>query len=127
MKLQIETVKALLEIIEKSNDFPDPFYLLPEDAEALEIDYKTMTYHLCLMLESGLINGSEHTNKDRKRVLIRRLTWEGHAFLANAKNPTLWNKLKELSSSAGGFSLDVAKLTLSTLATSTINSLIKGS
>jgi hypothetical protein len=127
MKLQIEVVKALLEVIEESTDFPNPIYLDSEDLPSLALNDDTVTYHLCLMLEAGLIKGTEHTNKGGKRVLIHRLTWEGHAFLANSKNPTLWNKLKGVSNAVGCFSLDVAKSTLSTLATSAINSFIGGS
>jgi hypothetical protein len=126
MKLQIEIVKSLLEVIEESTDFPEIIYLSSEDVPSLNIDDNTVTYHLCLMLEAGLIKGTEHTNRGGKRILIHRLTWEGHAFLANSKNPTLWNKLKSVSSSVGSFSLDVAKSTLTTLATSATNSFING-
>jgi hypothetical protein len=147
MKLQIETIKSLLEIIEKMDCYPVPFYLDDgnydddddnaddyggnqkitlniNDNKTLEIERRKLTYHLVLMLEEGLIDGEEKTNKGGKRVLIRRLTREGHTFLANSKLPTVWDNFKKTSSAAGGFSIEIAKSVLASIASKFANNLI---
>jgi hypothetical protein len=83
MKLQLEIVKILLESIEKSTDIPS----------YQNVDANVVTYHLCLMIEGGLIKGMEIFNTENNvTVVIEGLTWEGHNFLANLKNPTFWNE-----------------------------------
>jgi DNA-binding PadR family transcriptional regulator len=114
MKLNIDTVKSLLAVIEESPDYPDP--MVSDGIQLTGTDSVTIVYHLSLMLEAGLIRGKEHANRNGRYVIIERLTWEGHAFLANAQNPTIWERFKGVGRSMGSFSLDVAKATLTGIA-----------
>jgi len=117
MKLKIDLIKSLLAAIEKSPDYPEPF--ISDDIVINGTDPVMIVYHLSLMLEAGLIIGKEHANRGSRYVLIERLTWEGHAFLANAQNKTVWLRLLSVSRSEGGFSLEVAKNTLAGIAQQT--------
>jgi hypothetical protein len=122
MKLQIEVVKAILSEIEKTNVWPETFFI--DELENMDIDKNVITYHLFLMQEAGLIVGKCNVNRKEKIMLIDRLTWEGHAFLANAKNKTTWEKFKTESQSVGCFSLDVAKSALASIAASAMSDVI---
>ena len=117
MKLKIDLVKSLLAAIEEFPDYPEP--IISDDIAINGIDSVTIVYHLSLMLEAGLIRGKEHASRGGRYVLIERLTWEGHAFLANAQNKTVWERLLSVSRSVGGFSLEVAKNTLAGIAQQT--------
>ena len=114
MKLNIDTIKALLAFIEESPNFPEPIY--NREIQLDGIDPISIHYHLCQMLDAGLIQGYESKATGRQYVAVSRLTWEGHAFLANAKNKTVWERFKSVSRSMGSFSVDVAKNTLAGLA-----------
>jgi len=115
MKLNIDTIKSLLAIIEESPNYPE--WIFSYDIELTGIDAVTVLYHLSLMLEAGLIRGSENVDRGKRYVVIQRLTWEGHAFLSNAQNKTVWERFKAVSRSMGNFSLEVAKSTLAGIAT----------
>ena len=114
MKLKIDLIKSLLAVIEESPDYPKP--IVSDDIAVNGTDPVTIVYHLSLMLEAGLIRGKERGSKCEHFVLIERLTWEGHAFLANAQNKTVWERFLSASRSVGGCSLDVAMLTLDHIA-----------
>ncbi len=80
-------------------------------------DQTTVARHVQLMAEAGLIdaiNLSTHAGVD---WMPQRLKWEGHDFLDEARNDTLWNKAKSKISEAGvGATVEVMKQTLKTLA-----------
>ena len=117
MKLQIDLIKSLLAFIEESPNFPEPIY--NREIQLDGVDSVTVLYHLCQMLDAGLIQGYESKATRNQYIIIHRLTWEGHAFLANAQNKTVWEHFKTVSRSMGIFSLDVAKGTLAGIAQQT--------
>jgi len=114
MKLKIDLIKSLLALVEESPDYPEP--IISDDIAVNGTDPVTIVYHLSLMLEAGLLRGKEHASRGGRYILIERLTGEGHAFLANAQNKTVWERFKTVNRSMGSFSLDVAKTTLSVFA-----------
>jgi hypothetical protein len=61
-------------------------------------------YHLTLMGEAGLIEVSDVSTFGSKspQALPVRLTWEGHEFIANARNETVWAKVTAAVISKGG-------------------------
>jgi hypothetical protein len=122
MKLKIEIVKKLLEVIEEPESYPYTFYMYSKGlSRDIGIDADTISYHLCLMLEAGFIKGKK---VGIEYVQIYRMTWKAHEFLANSKNPTLWKQLKELRRDSDGFSIDVATSVLASIASKFAHSLI---
>ena len=112
MKLKIELIKKILEHIELDNSWPDPIHnMTVEGYEQIDV-----VYHLFLMGNSGLIRIIDCTTNAGKSCLVRDMTWEGHAFLANSKNPTNWEKFKDAMNTVGDVSFDVAKATLASMA-----------
>ena len=61
-----------------------------------EVDPFEFAFHAQLMLEAGLISGEihEYISDDPPAVFVRRLTWEGCAFVDSVRDQTLWNKAK---------------------------------
>ncbi|GHT12324.1 hypothetical protein FACS1894170_07000 [Planctomycetales bacterium] len=119
MKLEINIIKSLLADIENSADYPEPFII--NKVDGVEADSVTINYHLVLMIEAGLISGLEKINHDKRYVLVERMTWAGHDFLANAKNPDIWKRFEEASSSFGSFSINILQSALTNIAYSQIN------
>ena len=56
---------------------------------------KVIDEHITLTLERGLIEASHASNG----YAIRRLTWDGHDFIANAKVPAVWDTAKKIAGS----------------------------
>jgi len=85
-------------------------------ANALGVDMKNtvtdeaadqFSGHLDLLVEAGLI-----TIKGKLGggiVLINAITWEGHDFLDNIRDPDVWDKTKAGAEKVGSFSIDVLK------------------
>jgi hypothetical protein len=40
-------------------------------------------------------------------MAAKRLTWSGHEFLDNVRDPEIWRRTKEGADKVGGFSLEV--------------------
>lgn len=53
--------------------------------------FDEILYHFLLLEERGLIKGSA----SNASCTITRLTWEGHDFLDDARDATLWNTAKQ--------------------------------
>ena len=59
--------------------------------------------HIELLLEAGFIKGVVifDFSGQPTQYSIQRLTWEGHEFLCNAKNDTVWKKALSLAQEKG--------------------------
>jgi len=64
-------------------------------------------YHKALLLEAGLADGPKPHYSSREfseipdRVIIRRLTWEGHNFIDAIRDEGRWQKSKDWIREAG--------------------------
>jgi hypothetical protein len=114
MKLNIETIKSILSIVEESKCYPNP--ISGKNIQLPGVAPVEVTYHLSLMIEAGLIRGEEIQHQLGQIVMIERLTWEGHEFLKNSQNVTFCQKLEKIGEAVGSFSIDVSKSTLAAIA-----------
>lgn len=60
-----------------------------------------VSYHLKKLIEAGFLHGNQHT------ALVSSLTWNGHEFLDNIKDPGIWGKTKKQLSGLPGVALTV--------------------
>jgi hypothetical protein len=78
-------------------------------------------YHKALLIDAGLAEGNVHYSSREftevpDRVLIRKLTWNGHEFLDQAKPPATWQRAKEYVANKGlELTFDTAKAALTTV------------
>ncbi|MTJ13019.1 DUF2513 domain-containing protein [Anabaena sp. UHCC 0187] len=57
-------------------------------------DEATIIEHIEIMIESKLLDGEiDKTQAGTSGFLVHKITWEGHNFLDNAKNDTIWKKV----------------------------------
>jgi Ca2+-binding EF-hand superfamily protein len=68
-------------------------------------------YHFFILKEGGFIEGHDITDSYSKSPIAipRRLTYQGHEFLGNARNETIWNKTLNIVQEKGG-SISIAVL-----------------
>lgn len=110
MKRDMDLVRTILLEMEKQ-----PLQGPDEQLTIGDFDDETITYHVLLMHEAGLLAAIETQTLDGSVSCIPvRLTWEGHEFLEAIRDLARWGKLKSAMNQLGGFVFDVGK----TLATS---------
>lgn len=82
------------------------------DIEGEEVDMRSYTddeilYHKALLLEGGLAEGPKPHYSSREfseipdKVIIRKLTWEGHDFIDAIRDEGRWQKAKDWIREAG--------------------------
>ena len=111
MKRDMDLVRKLLAYFEDKAD--DQHVLTSTIAlEGYAADPLMIDYHLILLYEAGFIAGEpSRTNTGRViSVLPFRLTWEGHEFLAAARDESVWKKVKsKLTAGAGDVPITLLK------------------
>lgn len=81
------------------------FYISdPEEIGITGHSMEKLAYHLGLLIEGGFVDGATTIVSP---VVVRRLTWNGHEFLANIKNDDIWSKTKKRLSGLPGAALSV--------------------
>lgn len=108
MKRDMDLIRKILFEIERLYPFKD--YRL-ETIEIENYDNFTIYYHLCLLKEADLIEGTEEpTINSQREFYPTRLTWKGYDFLDAARNDTIWKQAKAFIKDKGmGLSFDVLK------------------
>lgn len=88
------------------------------DFRALHADPQLVTEHIWLAEQAGLVEASFAGNSpSHGAAMIFRLTSLGHDFLAQARQPALWENAKATITKAGvGLTVDVMKHVLTSLA-----------
>jgi hypothetical protein len=87
MKRDIHLVRKIMMEIEANSDGVSIAQTQIENYSREQIQY-----HLALLSEAGYILARNASSGSELRFMPVRLTWEGHEFLDNARNDTVWNK-----------------------------------
>ncbi len=81
-----------------------------EDRDQMEVNR-----HVAILIDEGFIEGLWRGNGSNHPTLfnLTDLTYQGHQFLANARQKTLWNRaLESLKSSGASMSISVITATV---------------
>ncbi|MGY3717174.1 DUF2513 domain-containing protein [Sutcliffiella cohnii] len=114
MKRDMDLVRKILVHLESKEDV---FKSSPVIIEGYDV--KTVSYHLKLMFQAGLIEAHSLYSDDRGSWSAKSLTWNGHEFLNAVKQDSLWNDLKTRAKGdlsdipfqvLMGISIDMAKI-----------------
>jgi Hypothetical protein (DUF2513) len=76
---------------------------LPQSIYVQERTLGETDYHLRLLDQAGYITGT----RDMGNYLVFSLTWEGHEFLDNIKDATIWAQTKEKAKEIPGVGLKI--------------------
>lgn len=108
MKRDMELIRALMLSIESKNNIFSFTNLDFEDVNVTGYTDSAIDYHLILLIEASLIVGkfSPQAGQDRRMIDIERLHWEGHEFLDNARNESVWkDTMKQVKEKGEGISI----------------------
>jgi hypothetical protein len=118
MKRDLNLVRLILLKIEETAPGQSVFHLTFEG-----FDPDIIAEHVEILHEAGLIEAILSRSMNNLGVLvisnydIRRLTWEGHDFVANSRNKNIWEQFQLTVKEKGGdISFSVAKQLLTKLA-----------
>lgn len=97
MKRDFALIKNILLEIEKSSSIGNWVTLNFEEYSDVEI-----IYHVKLLNQAGLIEADDLSSFSGDKWAAKSLTWQGHDFLDNARNETIWKKTLAIVKEKGG-------------------------
>jgi len=115
MKRDFDLIRALLLEVERDSG-----------ADLSGFTEDQVKYHKALLVEAGLAEGvvkssSRSHTEIPDAVFIRKLTWDGHEFLDQARQVTVWKRAKEHLAKQGlELTFDALKAAMKTIITSMI-------
>ena len=124
MKLNPDCIRDILISVEEATDGSSVFRYGKDNVKHEHLkkyEHNEIFYHMQQCKMAGLIVGFQPFD-DGDCVLIMDLSPDGHEFLANVRQDSIWNKTKEISAKVGSSSLS----TLMQIAINVVTSLING-
>ena len=113
MRLDVELIKLVL--------------LEAEGHERVDLGAYTeeqINYHRAQLIDAGYAKGYKNQGLGQigiPEVTLHDLTWEGHQFLANARNDVFWKKaMRQMAAAGGSASIDIISALLAKVATSVL-------
>lgn len=91
MKRDMDLVRKLLLLLEES-----PKALIPDEMQVEGFTEEQVGHHFYLMHDAGLIVGEDMSTRQYHSIQYAAicLRWQGHEFLAAAKDDSTWAKVK---------------------------------
>lgn len=124
MELNQEFVRSLLLFVESNDDLKGPSEKELEDFTVKEGHSRdNLVYTIHRLLEAGFIKGDvKYASNKPMWLFISAITYDGHKFLDNIRDPKIWKATKKTSSKIASVSLDI----LSTISADIIQKVIGG-
>lgn len=98
MKLNHDCVRDSLLVIERDFSINDMVRLneFEKTPDLTNYSHDELLYCLSKLYEADFVQAKEiRTVEGLQDIFIQELTWEGHAFLDNIRDPKVWKKIKE--------------------------------
>lgn len=111
MKRDLDLIREIMLVLEEHMEYGKNFQsaTLFEIMEEESLIIEKLSYHVGLLVESGLIKAKEHKYQSGEPTdyLINTITSQGHDFIDIIRQDTTWNNIKEKAYSIGGSTLSV--------------------
>ncbi|MEF2889570.1 MAG: DUF2513 domain-containing protein [Turicibacter sanguinis] len=105
MRLNPDCIRDILLFVEENIDSMKSCVLFDELVNSLDkYDRNTLHYHVNQISKHDFVDDVFYAGNEPQ--FISDLSPKGHAFLANIRSNTTWNKTKEIASKVGSFSLE---------------------
>jgi hypothetical protein len=118
MKRDMNLVRQLVLTIEAGTSG-----FAPRELTVVGYTQEQIGYHLFIMLEAGLIRGTDVTVHAAKSptAIATSLTWAGHEFADASRDEALWAKaMNQINETTGSVTIDLLKKLLTSLASSAL-------
>lgn len=127
MKLNLDCIRDILLVVESKTTIDDCFEYdksAPRSAYLVGYSHDEIIYHISYCHKANLIEDIMH-NDEWTCCLIKDLTAEGHAFVANTRVVENWSATKRIISKIGGASLKVISATAEGITTAFMEKYLK--
>ena len=118
MKRDMDLIRTILLKVEADETLSGSFQAV--NAATFGITDHTDTeviYHVVMLVEAGFLVGNIKL-ANVGQIVISKLTWNGHEFLDDIRDPEIWRKTKERAKSVAsvglGFLWEIAKAEVKT-------------
>ena len=117
MKRDMDLVRAILITIEEHEKG-----FAPHNIEIQGYSEEQIGYHIYLMGQAGLLEVSDASSigGDSPQAIPHSVTWNGHEFLANAREERNWLQAKKLMKGAGEVSFHIWQAVLTKIVTQSL-------
>ena len=96
MKRDYHLIREILRILEEKTE---PGHIKADDFQIKGYDRLQIGNHLRQLYEAGFISGEAIRSKSTQERIIDvwpfDLTWQGHEFIAAARNDNVWRKVRQ--------------------------------
>lgn len=103
MKRDKDLIRSLLLDVEMKDDGSGN----PIEFDKIAKVDRDITEHLFLLADAGLIEAIDASSMRAREIIVLRLTWQGHEYLDNIRDPEIWAGAKSGAQQLGGFSLEI--------------------
>lgn len=108
MKRDMDLVRDILLQVDASTERLDMGALLSEGADDEGDEGQVLAYHLQMLIQqAGLLKGVDAGVLEGPYWIDLQLTWAGHEYLDQVRDPEIWKQAKAGAKKAGGMSLDI--------------------
>ncbi|MED1303684.1 hypothetical protein BK704_28820 [[Bacillus thuringiensis] serovar konkukian] len=108
MKLNHDCVRDLLLTVEDTEHGVSlPLDDLFQEERLRPYSNNDVVYTVQRLKEAGYLNVVDANTYDGYEAFINHITWNGHQFLDNIRDKTVWEKTKEKASIVGSVSLPI--------------------
>lgn len=109
MRLNHDCVRELLLELEEKLVFNEHLYLnqLKQFDTFKKYGEETFVYTLLKLSEAGFINENHRFYLEGYDIGVSSLTWDGHEFLDNIRDPKIWKNVKEAASKLTSTSITI--------------------
>jgi hypothetical protein len=105
MKRDMDLIRDVLLKVESDPAMNGSQFMRYDTSYFPQHSQEEITYHIDLLFEAGLVKGSRSLNPV---PAISTLTWQGHEFLDDIRDPGIWDKVKEQAKVLPGISVAFA-------------------
>ncbi len=92
MKRDLDLIRDILAKVDADPRFDGSHFTVFGPSDFPGYSQEQITYHIDLLFEADLVKGV--ATLDAPAAAISRLTWLGHEFLADTRDPDVWDKEK---------------------------------
>jgi hypothetical protein len=107
MKRDLDLIRQILLHIESGPEYDGSrefYYTAPEEMGLTDCMPEEFVCHCTLLIEGGYIDGAATAVS---QVVVRRLTLEGHDFLDDIRDPSIWKQVKARLGTLPGVAISI--------------------
>ena len=120
MKLNQDCIRYVMFELEKELKYPVP--MNSSDIKQIDYDYEEIAYAVIKLIEANFLSGHNTTTHDGVGAIVTDITFNGHEFIGNISNESVWIKTKDKANQVGRVSLHI----LSQIAANILSKMIIG-